>query len=211
MSEKSKEPLFLKVHDAFTYTRFGYPLISKAATAGVIYLIRNPLDVAVSFAHHNASPLERMVRKMGEADFAFVDKPYSLFDQLQQKILTWGGHVTSWVDEPGLRMLVVRYEDLKSDSLAAFSKVIDFCGLEEDPVRIEKAVRFSQFEQAQKQEAEHGFGENLNPEKEFFFRKGQVGSWREELTPAMVRKLIAEHTPVMQRFGYLDHKGELNF
>jgi hypothetical protein len=34
MSEQASEPLFLKVHDAFTFTRFGYPLISKTATAG---------------------------------------------------------------------------------------------------------------------------------------------------------------------------------
>ncbi len=208
MSEHAKEPLFLKVHDAFTYTPYGYPLISKAATAGVIYLLRNPLDVAVSFAHYSASTVDRIVRKMGEADFAFVDKPQRLHNQLRQKLLTWGGHVTSWVDEPGLRVLVVRYEDLKADTLAGFRDVIRFCGLENDPRRIEKAVRFSQFADAQKQEVEHGFGEKL-PGSDSFFRKGQVGSWREELTPELAQKLIIDHAAVMKRFGYLDEHGEL--
>jgi aryl sulfotransferase len=208
MSEQAKEPLFLKVHDAFTYTPYGYPLISKAATAGVIYLLRNPLDVAVSFAHHSASPVERMVRKMGEADFAFVSNPHVLHNQLRQRLLTWSGHVTSWVDEPGLRVIVVRYEDLKADTVAAFTGVLRFCGLEDDPARLEKAVRFSQFEQAQKQEAEHGFGEKM-PGATSFFRKGQVGSWREELTSELIEKLIADHAAVMRRFGYLDENGEL--
>lgn len=208
MSAEAKEALFLKVHDAYTYTRFGYPLISKAATAGVIYLLRNPLDVAVSFAHHSATTVERMVRKMGEADFAFVDKPQRLHNQLRQRLLTWGGHVTSWVDEPGLRVLVVRYEDLHADTVAVFSNVIRFCGLEDDPARIEKAVRFSQFEEAQKQEAEHGFGEKM-PGASSFFRKGQVGSWHEDLTPELVEKLIVDHAPVMRRFGYLNENRDL--
>ena len=208
ISEQAKEPLYLKVHDAFTYTPYGYPLISKTATAGVIYLLRNPLDVAVSFAHHSASSAERMVQKMGEADFAFVDRPRQLYNQLRQRLLTWSGHVTSWVDEPGLRMLVVRYEDLKADTLAGFREVVRFCGLEDDPPRLEKAVRFSQFEQAQKQEKEHGFGEKMAG-SDAFFRKGQVGSWREELTPELAQKLIADHAAVMKRFGYLDENGEL--
>jgi aryl sulfotransferase len=208
MSEQASEALFLKVHDAFTYTRFGYPLISKTATAGVIYMLRNPLDVAVSFAHHSASTVERMVRKMGEADFAFLDNPHQLYNQLVQRLLTWSGHVLSWVDEPGLRLLVVRYEDLQADTAAAFTGVLRFCGLDIDPPRLEKAVRFSQFEQAQKQEAEYGFGEKM-PGAESFFRRGQVGSWRDELNPELAQKLIADHARVMQRFGYLDEKGEL--
>jgi aryl sulfotransferase len=208
MSEHAREPLYLKVHDAFTYTPYGYPLISKAATAGVIYLLRNPLDVAVSFAHHSVSPVERMVRKMGDPDFAFVSNPKSLHNQLRQRLLTWSGHVTSWVDEPGLRLLVVRYEDLKADTVAVFSEMIGFCGLDKDPLRIKKAIRFSQFEQAQKQEAEHGFSEKM-PGAEAFFRKGQVGSWREELTAELAKKLITDHAAVMQRFGYLDENEEL--
>jgi len=208
MSEQAKEPLYLKVHDAYTYTPYGYPLISKAATAGVIYILRNPLDVAVSFAHHGGSGVEHIVHKMGEADFAFVSNPRSLHTQLRQRLLTWSGHVTSWVDEPDLRVQVVRYEDLKADTAAAFCGVLRFCGLDEDPVRVEKAVRFSTFEQAQKQESEHGFGERM-PESAAFFRKGQVGNWREELTPELVQKLISDHAAVMRRFGYLDENGEL--
>ncbi len=206
MSELAREALFLKVHDAFTYTPYGYSLISKAATAGVIYLIRNPMDVAVSFAHHNRSTVERIVDRMGDPHYAFVDKPQSLHNQLRQRLLTWSGHVTSWVDEPGLRVQVVRYEDLKADTLATFREVVRFCGLDDDLPRITKAVRFSQFEQAHQQEVERGFGEKM-PGAELFFRKGQVGSWREELSSGMVEKLKKDHGPVMHRFGYLDEKG----
>ena len=127
----------------------------------MLYLIRNPLDVAVSFAHHSASTVERMVRKMADPDFAFVDKPHTLHNQLRQRLLTWSGHVTSWVDEPGLRVHVVRYEDMQADPMGTFTGVIRFCGLDDDPALIAKAVDFSRFERVQAQEVEHGFGEKM--------------------------------------------------
>jgi hypothetical protein len=207
MSDQATEPLFLKVHDAFTYTRYGYPLISKAATAGVIYLLRNPLDVAVSYAHHDATSIERMVHKMADPDFALVDSPQTLHNQLRQRLLTWGGHVTSWVDEPGLRLHLVRYEDLQADPIAGFTGVVRFCGLDDDAVRIARAVDFSRFERLQQQEAEHGFAVKT-PRAASFFRKGISGSWREALTPELVARLIADHQEAMRRFGYLSTDGD---
>jgi aryl sulfotransferase len=201
ISAQAAVPIFLKVHDAYTCTPDGIPLISKAATAGVLYLIRNPLDVAVSFAHHSASTVESIVRKMADPDFAFVDKPQALHNQLRQRLLTWSGHVTSWVNEPGLRVHVVRYEDMKADPIRIFTGVIRFCGLDDDPMRIAKAVDFSRFDRVQAQEAEHGFGEKM-PGAASFFRKGQVGSWREGMTDELAATLCAAHAQVMARFGY---------
>lgn len=203
MSRQAQEPLFLKVHDAYTYTPDGIPLLSKAATAGVIYLIRNPLDVAVSFAHHGASTVERMVEKMADPDFAFVENPRQLHNQLRQRLLTWSGHVTSWLDEPGLRVHLVRYEDLWADPIGIFTGVIHFCGLDADSARIAKAVAFSSFERMRAQEAEHGFGEKM-PGAASFFRKGVAGSWREDLPAGLVARVIADHGAVMRRCGYLD-------
>jgi hypothetical protein len=207
MSEQATEPLFLKVHDAFTYTRYGYPLISKAATAGVIYLLRNPLDLVVSFAHHSATTVERMIRKMADPDYAFVDNPQKLHNQLRQRLLTWGGHVTSWVDEPELRLLLVRYEDLQADPIAVFTGVVRFCGLGDDAARIARAVEFSRFDRMRQQEAQHGFAEKM-PRAASFFRKGTSGSWREALTPGLAARLIADHREVMDRFGYLSPGGD---
>ena len=42
MAESSQETLFLKVHDAYAYTADGLPLMPKEATAGVIYIVRDP-------------------------------------------------------------------------------------------------------------------------------------------------------------------------
>ena len=36
---------------------------------------------------------------------------------------------------------------------------------------------------------------------------GRAGGWRESLTGTHVARLIEDHGPVMQRFGYLDSEG----
>ncbi len=208
ISESSDQTRYLKVHDAFTYTDEGYPLISKRATKGVLYLIRNPLDVAVSSAHHANKPLDRMVREMGNEQFAFVAKEDRLHNQLRQRLLTWSGHVLSWVDERGLVVHVVRYEDMKADPEATFTEAIRFAGLDDDSARIRKAIEFSRFGRLKKQEEEHGFDETM-PLSESFFRKGEVGSWRERLTSELVDRLVADHGEAMKRFGYLTEDDEL--
>ncbi len=208
ISEAAEETVFLRIHDAFTYTREGYPLISKAATKGVIYLTRNPLDVAVSYAHHSNIPVKKAVKAMGKSEHAFVSNPDRLHNQLVQRLLTWSGHVKSWLDEPDLDVQVVRYEDMKATTAEAFVKVIRFADLEEDGERVAKAVKFSEFKQIQKQEQEQGFGEKM-PRLESFFPKGEVGSWREQLTEDMIQKLIDDHGDVMKRFGYVTEDGEV--
>lgn len=203
LAAEAKENLYLKVHDAFTYTSEGYPLISKASTKGVLYLVRSPLDVAVSFAHHNNTTVKRMIRKMGDSSYAFVAREDRLHSQLRQNLLTWREHVLSWVDEPDLNVLIVRYEDTKADPIASFTRVVRFCGLDDDPERIAKAVHFSSFETVKGQEQEKGFGEKMSTSKSFF-RKGTTGGWRDSLTPEQATQIITDQQDVMRRLGYLD-------
>ncbi|MGB1251494.1 MAG: sulfotransferase domain-containing protein [Candidatus Promineifilaceae bacterium] len=208
ISAKVKEPLFLKIHDAFTYSTQGHPVISKAATGGVIYLMRNPLDVAVSFAHHSRTSVKRITEVMGDPTFTFLNNPSAISVQLPQRLLTWSGHVNSWVTESGLRVLVVRYEDMKVDPIANFTRVINFCGFDADPARVEMAVEFARFERLQAHEAEHGFVEKVSATATFF-RRGVTGGWRDELTPDLVDRIVTEHRSVMQHHGYLTADGEL--
>lgn len=206
LSAQAHEPMFVRIHDAITRTPGGHRTMANAATAGVVYLLRNPLDIAVSLAHHNVAPVAKMVAKMGDPTFTFVEAPRH--HPLVQRLLSWSQHVTSWVDEPDLPVLVARYEDLQADPIQTFTRVIRFCGLPDDPARIAKAVAFSAFDQVQAQERTHGYnGKSENAAS--FFRKGEVGSWREGLTDDLVAKLINDHGDVMRRFGYLSHGGDL--
>lgn len=201
VSGEAHETLFVKCHDAYTWNDQGEPVISREATQGVLYLIRNPLDVAVSFAHHSSAPVSKTVSNMVRDDFCFCDEGGRLANQLRQKLLSWSRHALSWVDDSGLDVHVVRYEDMKADTVGRFTQVIRYCGLDDDPKRIAKAVEFSSFDSVKKQEQETGFREKMR-KSESFFRKGQVGSWKEQLTPDLVQQLMDAFGETMERFGY---------
>ncbi len=202
-----KAPYFMKAHDAYSYNKQHQALFPQEATAGVLYLIRNPLDVAASFAHHSHISVQKAIHRMNNMAYSFCSNEKQLHLQLNQKLLTWSAHVNSWVDAPNLRVKVIRFEDLQADTKATFSKVIQFLGLDIEPERLCKAVEYSAFEQLAHQEKADGFREKA-PRAQSFFRKGQVGTWREQMTSSMIEEVIAAHCETMTRFGYLDQQGQ---
>jgi len=201
LSDRADELVYLKVHDAFTRTAEGVPLLSKSATYGAVYLIRNPLDVSVSLAHHTGWPVDEVIRQMANEKFSFDGNLDCLRRQLKQKLLTWSGHVSSWVDEPDVKVLVVRYEDMVADTERQLARVASFCGLQIDQPRIEQAVAFSRFDALQAQERADGFREK-EPFSTSFFREGRIGTWRDSLTDSQRMKILHDHSAIMERFGY---------
>lgn len=101
----------------------------------------------------------------------------------------------------------MRYEDMKQLPEETFTRAVQFAGLGKSREQIEKALKFSHFSEMQRQENEKGFKEK--PLKmQAFFQKGEIGAWRDLLNGSQVKKIIAAHGGVMERFGYLDQKGE---
>lgn len=199
LAAEMPRPTFVKVHEAALHTAAG-PLFPASATAGVIYLVRNPLDVAVSYAHHQQWPLDRAVAELNRPAAALSMRSEGIDPLLPQPLLTWSGHVSSWMDA-GLPIRAARYEDLIADPAAAFEGLIRFAGLDADGARLAAAIENARFSALRAQEAEGGFHER-QPTAPSFFRCGRVGSWRETLSPDQVRALLEAHGPVMERFGY---------
>ena len=96
---------------------------------------------------------------------------------------------------------------MKTRPVETFTKAAAFVGMTRDRATIERTLEFSSMEELQRQEREHGFKGAQAPERPFF-RKGKVGSWREELTESQVARIIQDHRDVMLRFGYLNKAGE---
>jgi aryl sulfotransferase len=202
--KETTETLYMKVHDAWRRTHTGDAMFPSDITAGVIYLLRNPLDVATSCAHHWGVSVDKAVENLCNPDFSLARSCEGLADQLRQRLFSWSGHVLSWLDDSGLRIHLVRYEDLRRDPEVAFSGVVQFCGLPFDTDRVRKAVAFSDFSEMQQQEQRHGFRERPLRASATFFRKGKVGSWREDLPAPLAARLMEAHGDTMRRFGYLD-------
>ena len=207
-------PVFVKVHDAYLHTRNGAALFPKVATSAVVYLVRNPLDVAVSYAHHRQKSIDATVQWMNEPAAAEAEVAGGIHTQLPQPLTTWSGHVASWLDQEELPVHVACYEDLLANPMAGFGAILRFAGLDregthpEEPERpsaterLARAIGQAAFSRLRAQEEDSGFSEK-QPTAPSFFRAGVAGSWRTALAPRQVQALVDAHGPVMARLGYL--------
>jgi len=173
---------------------------------GAIYIVRNPLDVAVSFAHHNNEAVDMTIEKMADNNYVLADNTHTIKQQVRQKLLTWSGHVHSWLQQKEIPVLMVRYEDMIAEPLNTFRKVVEFSGLSFTDEKISLALGKSSFDKLKTIEDKNGFREKSMLAKSFF-RKGKAGSWRESLTPEQAQRIIADHREVMEQLGYLDADG----
>ena len=192
-------PLIVRTHEAH---RTAHGAARFPPTGSAVYLVRNPLDIAVSYAHHGNVPIDRAVAWMNSDGSSGSHMPEGAFGFLPELLLTWSGHVSSWVEQVDLSIHVARYEDLLIRPCAGFGAIVRFIGLGEDPARLRQAVERSSFARLQEQEAEFGFIEK-QPTAQSFFRAGRAGSWKGALTPEQVRALVDAHGELMARFGYL--------
>ena len=202
ISDHALEPRYFKVHDAYTRLEGGAPLIPPEATRKAVYFIRNPLDIAVSYANHAGIGLDLSIQRMGNPEFGFYDSTRRLDHQLRQRLSSWSGHVLSWVEAKDIDLLVVRYEDMKLDAFSTFQAATAFLELQKSDEQINRALNFSSFSKLQRQEQLEGFHEKPSS-CGAFFNKGEIGAWRQALTQRQIDKIIMDHHDMMERFGYI--------
>ena len=198
----SDDLVFKKVHDAYTYLPNGRPIFPAEASHAVIYFIRDPLDVAVSFAHHSAKKPEEMLKALNNPNFSFCGKRHRFYNQLRQKLGTWSQHVKSWVDQGNIPVHVLRYEDMQKDTFQTFQSAVRFLKLDKTDETIQKAIELSDLSVLQKQEQEQGFREKMI-KAESFFRKGSIGEGKQLFSEQQINEIIDNHVDILRRFGYL--------
>jgi hypothetical protein len=202
MARRNAAPIWLKVHDQQQRIGSGW-LFPATASGAVVYIIRNPLDVAVSNAFHDGhADMDRAVAKLCDARRVIGDRGST---QMPQLIGDWSTHVRSWADQSEIPVLVVRYEDMLANTADALALVLAFARPEVPilPRKLELAVAHSRIEQLQSAERRAGFREAPRPGTAFF-RSGRSGDWRHHLSIAQADRIRAAHLAVMKRFGYAD-------
>jgi hypothetical protein len=193
-------PRFMKAHDAYVATPLGEPLLAAAGRA--ILIVRDPRDIAPSVANHFHRRIDGAIRMMGDPTTALSKSVRSQPNQMRQRLLDWSGHCASWLGQRDVAVHLVRYEDLAADPVAVFSAAMAFAGREAAEADIVRAIDFARFERLQAQERARGFKEWRPRQGRAFFRRGQAGGWRGELSAEQVRRIEAAHGAMMRRLGY---------
>jgi hypothetical protein len=188
---------FVKTHN-YAGAFNGHPLHNAEVTAGAIYVVRNPLDVAVSMTHHFGLTIDQAIERLGNEQVATAND--AMF--VTQLLGSWSFNVRSWADHESERILVLRYEDLIEKPAKHFGKVGKLVGIGQDRARIERAVKHPGFGTLSSLEKKHGFIE-VSDKATRFFRSGRMNQWRDVLSREQVQRIVDAHREQMARFRYV--------
>lgn len=180
--------LAVGTHQARDFARLAPPRVFKSHLpyawlprgARAIYVVRNGMDVAVSYYHFYRSHLGFS----GSFD-DFFDR--FLRGRLQYR--SWFRHVAVWrahADDAGV--LLLSYGDLHRDLAGAVRRIIGFLGIEIDPGRLPGILERCSFDFMKRHEEKFDHVTVVMRERGLrpggFIRAGRTGSGRLELTPA---------------------------
>ncbi len=192
----------MKTHQAFQYTKQQEPFFAAASTQSAIYVIRNPLDVVVSYASFIGYSFDRIIDLIGKQD-AVVDRVSDTISQTLPYLLgDWASHVQNWQNQTLVPVKVVRYEDLHSNGMAVFREMLEFCGFDICEGRLQTTVRACSFDKLQRTEAQTGVSPIVSASGQFF-RKGQSGEGQYSLSKVQRARIENMFGEEMQKHGYL--------
>lgn len=184
-------PRILKSHECF-HPRY----------KNVIYIIRDPRDVAVSYYHYN-------LKKRLLAPDCTIEQYLPLFlnDELDMRCGPWGDHVMSWITmrESRAKFLLLRYEDMQVNTEAELARVAEFLNIEATPERLKRAVDLSSAGRMRKLEKEQSqdwvFTKGMRQDIPFI-RAATSGGWRSSLPESCVQAIEAAWGSTMEYMGY---------
>jgi hypothetical protein len=189
--------VFVKTHHALVTDR-GSTTINSAVTSGAVYIVRNPLDVAISYAHHLGRSIDDTIEAMAIENFET-----SVGDEAVYEVYgSWSQHVLSWTRKPHQAIYVMRYEDMLAEPAGIFGGLARHLLLDVTSDQIGQAIDRASFERLRAQEDQKGFREKPK-DAERFFREGRAGQWKDILTPRQIDRVVRDHGEQMARFGYL--------
>jgi len=199
VSRTGSDVIFVKTH-ALNETVAGCKMIPPALTRAAIYVLRDPRDVVISYARHFGVTHDRATEILGTRLARIAPSDTSV----GQVTGSWSENVASWAAAKDFPVLVLRYEDMLTGPVQAFGQVLEHIGFPADGARLDRATRFSAFDELQAQEARHDFLEHGRT-KARFFHTGSSGQWRGgALAGDLVARVEHDHGPAMRQWGYLD-------
>lgn len=197
MAEATPDLVFVKTHNAMVADR-GVPMVNPKVTAGAVYIVRNPLDVAISYSHHLNRSIDETIQFMNLKGFQSQNR-----DKMAYEVQSsWLENVYSWTRKENPSLHVMRYEDMLAEPLKQFGRLIKFLRINVPRRVLEEAIEASSFTKLKAQEEEKGFGEKPKDAKQFF-RTGKSDQWKDTLNKDQIEEIIRVNREQMARFSYL--------
>lgn len=163
--------------------------LKKQSRRGInkfVVIMRNPFDTIVSFYFHSRG---------FEKFYLFTGDFPCFFDAYlagKTDFNDYFGFQLQWFlrakDDPS-NVLLIFYEDIVLHRQREVTKVANFLGIH-DPSIIEQAVAKSAFDVQKREEAiMHDANRAMDKGAESFFRKGEIGDWRNHFTSHQYKRL----------------------
>lgn len=160
----------------------------------VIYLVRDPRDVIVSYYYY----LKNSGNQIDYQKMIYGDK-----SELSQ----WINHAKSWrKNSYKSEIMLLKYEDLLLNPMKEMKRVIEFMKIERNDETLLNSIQGNSFKEMRIKEESLGFDNEIYRKKwnneGRFFRKGIIGSYKEELTLDLIRTIEERAGTEME---YLDY------
>ena len=198
VAELAGGPALVKTHCAAVMDHH-QPVINFAVTSRVIYIVRNPMDVAVSLANSTGRSLDDAIEFMGHCAAEHIAPGHGVHEIFS----SWWRHVGSWTGKPQLPLHTLRYEDILSAPDNAFFSLSRNLGLSPTRSQIRKAIELCALERPGVREtvsASQGEAPACQTPAISF---GGTGYWRKRLSKCQIDRVISTHRTQMGQFGYL--------
>ena len=196
--------VFLKNHNALVSVN-GNEFTNENFSLASIYIIRDPRDVVVSYAHYSNLAFDKVIQNLCDKSLYYNLTHYHDFPDIE--ILgSWKFHYISWRDGvPNMPKIIVRYEDLIKDSYSCFYKIINFLSkilnFKLDEEQIKFSVENSKFEKLQNNENKFGYIKNNSNTN--FFHSGKIQQWKNILNKSQIKTIENKFKEEMELLGYL--------
>ena len=178
----------------------------------VLFLVRDPRDVAVSFYFHVQNRASR--RELYRKGIPPETKALSLYEFVTSENLGVPrviGFMNRWYREmPRFSaVLLMSYESMRAEPEAALKQAIEFLDREFEPDLIQKAAEFASFENLRRKEADGIFETgrlkpaNVGERDSFKVRRGKIGGYKDYFEAEQIEYLDAlVRETLLSDFGY---------
>lgn len=196
---KGANRIYLKTHAANVSVN-GVPQNTDEYVFKYVYLVRHPLDVIPSYAHHMGLGIPETWAAMKQDAFMTRRDETS---PCWEMISSWERHTRSWLElASSPKMLVVRYEDMKYQPIKTFRRVLDHLELKYQEARFAKALHWADFETMKQDEEKMEGGYVESTDKGNFFRKGEIGDGSKTVPEEIQREIRTAFPDLMRVLGY---------